>query len=40
MTGVVLETLSWRKLSVLGTCLLIALVVFFLIGGLIGKCQF
>lgn len=35
MTGVVLETLSWRKLSVLGTCLLIALVVFFLIGGLI-----
>ncbi|GAB1606287.1 protein wntless-like [Argonauta hians] len=35
MTGVVLETLSWRKLSFLGICLLIALIVFFLIGGLI-----
>ncbi|CAI9739344.1 Hypothetical predicted protein [Octopus vulgaris] len=35
MTGVVLETLSWRKLSFLGICLFIALVIFFLIGGLI-----
>lgn len=35
MAGVVLETLSWKKLIILGFSLLVLLVVFFLIGGLI-----
>ena len=37
MAGVVLETLSWKKLIILGVSLLVLLIVFFLIGGLIGK---
>jgi len=37
MAGVVLETLSWKKLIILGVSLLILLITFFLIGGLLGK---
>ena len=39
MAGVVLETLSWRKLIILGVTLLVLLITFFLIGGKIGKCR-
>ncbi|KAK3089677.1 hypothetical protein FSP39_005548 [Pinctada imbricata] len=35
MTGVVLENLSWKKLSFLGICLLLLQLAFFLIGGLV-----
>ncbi|XP_060574526.1 protein wntless-like, partial [Ruditapes philippinarum] len=35
MAGVVLETLSWKKLIILGLLLLFLLISFFLIGGLI-----
>ena len=37
MAGVVLETLSNRKLIVFGIILLLVQLAFFLIGGLIGK---
>lgn len=37
MAGVVLETLSTKKLIILSVSLLILLSVFFLIGGIIGK---
>lgn len=40
MAGVVLETLSWKKLIILGFLLLILLISFFLIGGLIGMYTF
>lgn len=33
MAGVVLETLSWKKLTILGVTLLVLLITFFLIGG-------
>ncbi|WAR01529.1 WLS-like protein [Mya arenaria] len=35
MAGVVLETLSWKKLIILGISLLLLLIAFFLIGGLV-----
>ncbi|KAH3727588.1 protein wntless-like [Dreissena polymorpha] len=35
MAGVVLETLSWKKLIFLGVALLVLLVTFFLVGGLV-----
>ena len=37
MAGVVLETLSWKKLIILGVTLLVLLITFFLIGGKIGR---
>ena len=37
MAGVVLETLSWKKLIILGVSLLVLLITFFLIGGKIGN---
>lgn len=40
MAGVVLETLSNRKLGILAGVLLLAQIVAFLIGGLIGLSQF
>ena len=40
MAGVVLETLSWKKLIILGVSLLVLLITFFLIGGKIGNVLF
>ena len=40
MAGVVLETLSWKKLCILGVSMLLLLLAFFLIGGLVGESSF
>jgi hypothetical protein len=40
MSGTILENLSGRKLTILVSSLLLAQLVCFLIGGLVGECEF